>query len=420
MTAPDVEQIARGLRSVTGADHPRALSLLASQTLAAMADAHSLDCDRGLLRSRAARLKLKGAHTRTEQGDVLAMLEHGPRDAEETACLSAFAASGFITSLSELPNGERSAMAERWVARLDWIELATDFRIVACLRQLLTAADSDIVSLWRRALFQAVLRDDNAVSGVDARTRAKNALRVSALAQVQGEESVLLLRSLRDCARDPSLRALAVALLAELVGREAAHGSPVRVSGIARSPSRSLPKALLRWLSGFALLSALQRLVFSVVSLRRELEIELREEALWVRWHTSFFGRTVRATEACYELQRVTGAFRRARFAMLSSLVSVLSLSLGVFLGGFFLFDGARGGAPLLFLVGSGLIAVGAGLDLALNVWWPARHAQVDLQVDLRGAPSLRVGHVAQVEADRLLDALSLRLSRGDAAAERR
>ncbi|HET8938100.1 MAG TPA: hypothetical protein VFN67_31870 [Polyangiales bacterium] len=419
MTAPDLEQIARGLRSVNGADHPRALSLLASQTLAAMADAHTLDCDRPLLRSRAARLKLKGAHTRTEHGDLLAMLEEGPRDADETACLSAFAASGFITSLTELPSGERSAMAERWVARLDWIELATDFRIVACLRQLLMAADSDVVSLWRRALFQAVLRDDNAVSGVDARTRAKNALRVTALSQVQGEESVLLLRSLRDCARDPSLRTLAVTLLAELVGRDAAHGTPLRVSGVARSPSRSLPMALVRWLSGFALLSAAQRLLFTIVSLRRELEIELREEALCVRWHTSFFGKTLRSSEACYELQRVTGAFRRARFAMLSSLISVLSLSLGVFLGGFFLFDGARGGAPMLFLIGSALIALGAAVDLALNVWWPARHARVDLQVDLHGAPSLRVGHVVQAEADRMLDALSLRLSRG-AAAERR
>jgi hypothetical protein len=73
----------------------------------------------------------------------------------------------------------------------------------------------------------------------------------------------------------------------------------------------------------------------------------------------------------------------------------------------------------MLFLVGSGLIALGAAVDLVLNVWWPARSAQVDLQVDLRDAPSLRVGHVPQAEADRLLDALSLRLSRGEAAERR-
>jgi hypothetical protein len=254
---------------------------------------------------------------------------------------------------------------------------------------------------------------------VDARTRAKNAVRAGALAQIQGEESVLLLRSLRDCARDPSLRALSVALLTELVGREVAHGAPLRVSGVARSPSRGLPMALLRWLSGLALLSAAKRLLFMLVSLHRELEIELREEALWVRWHTSFWGRTVRSEEACFELQRVTGAFRRARFAMLTSLISVLSLSLGVLFGGYFVFDGARGGAPGLLLFGAGIIALGAAIDLVLNVWLPARTAQVDVQVDLRGAPSLRVGRVAQTEADRLLDALSLRLSRGEVAERR-
>jgi hypothetical protein len=414
VNAPDLDQISRGLRSVHDCEQSRVLGLLAYHVMVAMADAQSLECDTRLLRSRASRLKLKGGSS-----DVLTMLEHGPRNADETACLSAFAAYGFIMALSEMPAAERVATAERWVSRLDWLELATDYRIVACLRQLLPAADSDVVSLWRRALFQAVLRDDSAGGSVDARTRAKNALRVSALAQVQGEESILLLRSLRDCARDPSLRALAVALLTELVGRDVALGTPLKVAGVARTPSRSVPMGMLRWLSGFALLSALQRLLFSLVSLRRELEIELREEALWVRWHTSFFGRTVRMTEACYELQRVTGAFRRARFAMLSSLVSVLSLSLGVLLGGFFLFDGARGGAPWLLLAGAGLIALGAAVDLLLNVWWPAKRARVDLQVDLRGAPSLRVGHVAQLEADRMLDALSLRLSRGEAAERR-
>jgi len=45
-------------------------------------------------------------------------------------------------------------------------------------------------------------------------------------------------------------------------------------------------------------------------------------------------------------------------------------------------------------------------------VLWPAVTARVDLQVDLRGARSVRVGRVEQEQADRLLEALSLRLSR--------
>jgi hypothetical protein len=83
-----------------------------------------------------------------------------------------------------------------------------------------------------------------------------------------------------------------------------------------------------------------------------------------------------------------------------------------VLLGGYLVFDGARGGAPLLLLLGAGVVALGSGVDLALNVLLPARDARVDVQVDLRDARSLRLGRVQQADADRLLQALSLRLGR--------
>jgi hypothetical protein len=150
----------------------------------------------------------------------------------------------------------------------------------------------------------------------------------------------------------------------------------------------------------------------SLVALRRELEVELHGEALQVRSRTSLMGRTLRSTEAYYDVWRVTGAFRRARFALLRSVVGILSLSLGVLLGGYLVFDGARGGAPLLLWVGAGVVALGCSVDLALNVLIPARGARVDVQVDLRGARSLRLGRVQQADADRLLHALSLRLGR--------
>ena len=49
------------------------------------------------------------------------------------------------------------------------------------------------------------------------------------------------------------------------------------MQGISRAPSRSFPVALLRWLSGFAVLQALKRFLFTLLALRRELEIELRD-----------------------------------------------------------------------------------------------------------------------------------------------
>ncbi|HEX4352110.1 MAG TPA: hypothetical protein VHZ95_04335, partial [Polyangiales bacterium] len=149
-----------------------------------------------------------------------------------------------------------------------------------------------------------------------------------------------------------------------------------------------------------------------LIALRRELEVELRGDALQVRSRTSMLGRTLRSTEACYDVWRVTGAFRRARFALLRSVVGVLSLSIGILFGGYLVFDGARGGAPLLLVLGAAIVAIGSSVDLALNVLLPARRARVDVQVDLRGARSLRLGRVPQADADRLLHALSLRLER--------
>ena len=66
----------------------------------------------------------------------------------------------------------------------------------------------------------------------------------------------------------------------------------------------------------------------------------------------------------------------------------------------------------MLLLVGAAVVAVGSSVDLALNVLLPARDASVDVQLDLRGARSLRLGRVGQADADRLLNALSLRLAR--------
>jgi hypothetical protein len=262
------------------------------------------------------------------------------------------------------------------------------------------------------ALQRAVQRDDDAAGAIDASVRARVAWRLSALSSARGEPAKRALRTFRNKGKDSATRALSAVLLGELARDEGIAQAELRVAGVSETPSRSLPIAMLRWLSGLALLSALQRFACFLIALRRELEIELRGESLCVRGRTSLLGRTLRSSEACYEIWRVTGAFRRARFALLRSVIGVLSLSLGILVGGYLVFDGARGGAPLLLLIGAGMVAVGSSIDLLLNVLLPARAARVDVQVDLRDAASLRLGRVPQAEADRLLEALTLKLSR--------
>jgi len=388
----------------------RVLGAFVYDILGHMADARSLHCERSHVLSRAARFDVRPDNAGTGLGNVLTLLERGPEDSAELALVCAFAAHGFLLALSDMPARERAVAAERLVARLDWLELGTDYRLLACLMRRLQSDRAEHAGVLRQALFRAVLRDDAATGHALPRVRAHNAWRMSTLAQLGGEHSVRVLRALRDQARDPATHALALAHLSALARED--RKSALLVHGVSRAPSRSFPVALARWLSGYAVLQALERLLFMLLALRRELIVELRDETLWVRRRTLFLGRTLRSSEACYALHQVTGAFRRARFALLRSLVGVLSLSLGIFIGGCLLLDASRGGAPVLLVIGAGLVAAGAGLDLALNVLWPATTARVDLQVELRGARPVRVGRVEQVDADRLLEALSLRLSR--------
>jgi hypothetical protein len=383
------------------------LSAFAYDVLASWADSRSLSSGQLVMAERAARFGVTHDNASTNLGNLLVMLERGARGGAELSLVSAFALRGFDRMFVAAHGGEQQASAERFVSQLDWIELATDYRLTPYIERLLgEPARSALIE----ALSSAVLRDEPIADvPTDSAVRARNAARISVLARLRNSHAQDALRNMRRNAKDPATRALAAALSPDSAFEAA---EVLRVSGVARPASRSLPIAWLRWLSGFALLQAAQRLGCFLVALRAELEVELRGDALQVRSRTSLMGRTLRTSEAFYDIWRVTGAFRRARFALLRSVVGVLSLSLGVLLGGYLVFDGARGGAPLLLLLGAGVVALGSGVDLALNVLLPARDARVDVQVDLRDARSLRLGRVQQADADRLLQALSLRLGR--------
>jgi hypothetical protein len=164
--------------------------------------------------------------------------------------------------------------------------------------------------------------------------------------------------------------------------------------------------AVLRWLSGVALLQWAIRVLGFLARVEREIDVELGPETLRVRRRTSWFGRTLRDVEAVYALDRITGAFRRARYALLRTLTGMFALALGILLGGHLAFDASSGGAPLLFVLAAVVIAAGSGLDLALDVLGPAVRGRVHLQIDLSDARSVKVGDVPIGQADALLGRL--------------
>jgi hypothetical protein len=409
VTTADIERALACVR-----DHPRAtaLSAFAYAVLASQAAQRVASVGTGELEAAAKEHGIDRMIADTSLGNVVAILERGPRDAQENALIGGFAATGFSEVCLAAGSGERRAAARALIEHLDWIELATPYRITPLLGLVLPG---EIRGIVEDVLLESVLANDAATedpNAPDSSERAQNIARVTRLARVQHDAALAALVRIAELAKDPATRAVSRAMLGETakVGVEAA--APLRVHGLASAPARRAPFAILRWVTGIALLSALYRALCFVIALRREAEIELDGGILRVRGRTTFLGRTVRSHEACYTVDRISGAFRRARFALLGSAVGVISLSCGILLGGHLLFDGSRGGAPILLIAGAVAVLIGAALDLALEILIPARAGQVEVQVDVLGARSVRLSRVSLPDADRLLAALSQRVAR--------
>jgi hypothetical protein len=388
--------------------HPRGTALggFAYAVLAGQAERRTAPATASLLERAAQQFGVEREQAATSVGNVYTILEQGPSSTLEAALVGACAVAGFGELCLAARGGERRSAAWTFVVHLSWIELATPYRITPFLGVLLPG---EVRGMVEDALLAAILSEDaNANPEQDGAARARNAARITSLARAQSDAARTGLVRVRDLVKDPGTRAVALALLGEVGPADGAQ--PLRVQGLANAPTRNLPVAVLRWLTGIALISALYRGVCFVLALRREAEIELEGGLLRVRGRTTFLGRTVRSTEACYTLDRISGAFRRARYALLGSAVGVISLAFGILLGGHLLFDGARGGAPFLLIAGATAVLVGTALDLGLEILLPAHAGQVEVQVDVLGAHSVRVSRVPLPDADRLLSALAERV----------
>lgn len=401
--APTPADIDAALVSVH--DHPQAavLGTFAYDVLMFQAKERALAISRDFVIDVAVAHRVDHELAATEGANLLTILERGPSSGREVALVSAFAAYGFGERCFAAVSEGRRALADQLVVAMAQLELATHYRFTPFLGLLLP---SEVRGVVEDALLEAILNDDSS----DSAARARNAARLTALTRAQADAAHAVLARIRDQVEDPTTRAVVLALLAEGHGLANRHKT-LRVHGVTGAPARRMSSAIVRWLSGIALLGAIVRVFGSLIGLRREGEVELQGGLLRVRERTTFYGRVVRSSDACYTLDRISGATRRARFALLRSAVGMISLAAGVLLGGHLMFDGARGGAPLLLIGGACVALLGAALDLSFEILWPARTGRVELQIDLEGARSLRLSRVPLIDADQLLSALAERVA---------
>ena len=396
----DVE---RAAEAVETAEARAPIAALAFDVLSRQAEGRAFYAGKKLIDKRAEEHGVERADADTEAGNLLAILERGAESSRERALVAAFAVAGLGHALRDA--GDASKRVWRFVRHADWLEVSTDYTVYPFVDRLLT--DDEAGRVWSEVA-QAVVDDAAGRDGERAAVRARNAARLTALAASRSDAAAdAMRRVVRSSALDEATRLLASTLAGD--GADEAPSAPSSVVGrLGRAPRRGALEVL-RWVSGWALVSWLLRAIAFLLGMRRTAELRLADGSVEVRTRISLLGRTVREADETWRIDALEGAGRQVRYPAVHLLVGVLALSVGVLFGGLVLFDGVRSGELVLLMLASALLLGGAALDLALDVLVPGRRGQVVVDLVARARRPLRVTGVPAEQADAFLRALRQR-----------
>lgn len=395
------DHVEQALAALEGHEHAEALGALAYDALSGQAEGRALLAGPKYAQAKAEAHDVERAHAETEAGNLLGILERGATEPLERALVVAFAARGLVDALAE--DDDARSRAFRFVRHADWLEVATDYSVYPFVDALL---DDDGATLLYAELSQRVVDDAAGRDGDRPRVRALNAARLSALAASRHDAASDALRDVvRSAALDEPTRLLASTLAGDGAGPATASTSAQIEGELGRAPRGGFTEVV-RWLTGWALLSWAARGLAFLLGLRRRATLRIAPEGLEVKTQVSLLGRTVREGEETWKLDALAGAGRQVRYPAMHLLVGTIALSVGVLLGGLVLFDGVRSGELILLGVASVLLLGGAGLDLALDVLVPARAGRCSLELSARAARPLRLTRVPLEQADAFLRAL--------------
>lgn len=275
--------------------------------------------------------------------DVLAWLRRGPGNSEGYALLMALAIEGLR------PHLEDEARVMRFCDHADWLSFTTDYPAYELVEPVLGKDASHVWTVVRRAL-----------------GAAPNTMRDTAV------------QALRRAALDAS-----------------SHGSspsqpppgPSAVSETLGGKLERVPRegfvAFLRLVSGWALLEWLGRGVLALVGYRRTGTLQQTRTGLRLEHSTQILGRPMGSKSVEVPFANISALAASTRFPRAALLLGTTCFALGVIIGGFWLFEGVRSGETYLLLAGAVVLALGAGLDLALSSLWPGRKGEVSLELHL-------------------------------------
>lgn len=396
------DDVRRAVEQVTS--HPRreALGALALDVLSRQAEGRTLFAGKEHVEARAEAHGVSREDAAVDGMNLLAVFERGAESAAERALVAAFAIDALGRKLADADEGEREALAQRFVRHADWLEVSTPYVVYAFVDPLLEPEPARVLM---DAMADAVLSDARAVAAPRHDARARSAARLSALAASRCDGSRDALGRVAREAEDLVVRALA----RELGGEPPSVPGSACLSGRYASVPRTAGRAVLRVVTGVAAVAWLGRLVGRLVGVRSDVEMELVPGGVVVRRQLALLGRTVRSREERFTLSALAGVAREVRYPMLHVLIGLVALAAGVLAGGLLAIDAVRTGETVLLLIAAGLVLLGGGLDLALDVLVPARKGKVVVDLSLMSGRVLRLDRVPVEDADRFLETLRRR-----------
>lgn len=313
-----------------------------------------------------ARAKEHGVDADTKVGDaaLLPLLEQGPAETREYAMLCALAVRGLRPHLDD------DARLARFVDHADWLTLSTPYSPYPFVEPIL---GDDADAIWSRLNGEADPEDPKSAA------------------------FAALHRALRPDSSAPA-------------APEATQTDEVVVEGRVGRVTPTGWRALVRLVSGWALLQWIGRFLIWCLGVRRNATLKLVAGGVRFEHAMTLLGKPARRGHETFTLAAVASSGRSERFPQAHLLVGAITFALGVLLGGIVLFEGLRSGETVLLAIAAALILGGAVFDLALTTWLPGRARVVSLDLSVLPKRRLRVTHVPEKAADAFLAELHERL----------
>lgn len=345
------------------------------------------------------RAGISSADADTPHGNVLRALERGSVEAAGSATralLAALLARGVALSPPEGPDAE-ARVAETLV----WLATHTS---IDALWALDAALGDDAVGLW--------LAVAGLIRKVDAGTapllgRAGAVIAAAALRESRSEIAAGEAKALATEVRDPIVRSL---LGVAPAPDAAAPAGAASLTGEVVAPPRGPIVLALLGVSGLLAALHVARFLGRVaLRYRRPAELRVSSRGVTLIAKTELLGRTIKERETHIPIDALLKASREVRYPRLAMYAGLFALAIGSYLGTVKLVDGVLAGSPELLGIGALLIAIGVGLDYALEHVMVSGKGKCRVVIVPRKGPALAVGRVDPAEADSALG----RLARG-------